>query len=273
MSDVITLDPLARLARDIHDAARTLGDAEARYLVDAYYQLQKARIGTANQQRSLEASGEPHAVVRWFKQTATTLEGQMRRVLGQYSQARVVGQWAELNRGIGPVLSAGLLAHLGDRDRPTVGRIWRFAGLDPTVIWKKGEKRPWNARLKTLCWKVADSFVKQSGHEDCLYGRLYVQRKQYEVERDTSEGNAETAKRTLETRKFKDKATRAVYESGHLPDGRLDLQARRWTVKLFLSHWHHVDYFSRHGEHPPKPYVIAILGHANEIQVPYWPFK
>ena len=51
------------------------------------------------------------------------------------------------------------------------------AGLDPTVTWGKGERRPWNAELKVLCWKLGDSFVKVSNKEGALYGRIYRERK------------------------------------------------------------------------------------------------
>lgn len=53
--------------------------------------------------------------------------------------------------GIGPVISAGLLAHIDIHRAVTVGHIWRFAGLDPSVKWLKKTKRPWNAGLKVLC--------------------------------------------------------------------------------------------------------------------------
>ena len=45
-----------------------------------------------------------------------------------------------IDRGIGPVIAAGLLANIDIKQAPTVGHIWRFAGLDPTNKWigKKG---------------------------------------------------------------------------------------------------------------------------------------
>ena len=35
-----TLTPILKLSRDLKNAAVTLGDDEARFLVDAYYQMQ-----------------------------------------------------------------------------------------------------------------------------------------------------------------------------------------------------------------------------------------
>jgi hypothetical protein len=44
------------------------------------------------------------------------------------------------NKGIGPVLSAGLLAHIDLRIAVTAGCIWRYAGMDPTSKWLGGER-------------------------------------------------------------------------------------------------------------------------------------
>jgi hypothetical protein len=242
-----------------------LGRAEARYLVDTYYQLQEFRKASANQARALTTSEEPHETVAFFAGQFGTLERQVQGALDAYSKGDPLGQWLRAVKGIGPVIAAGLLAHI-DWTVPTAGNIWRFAGLDPSVTWRKGERRPWNASLKTLCWKIGDSFVKFSGHDDCYYGQLYRQRKEYELERDVTGGNADAAKRTLEERTIRDAATRTVYESGHLPAGRLDLRARRWAVKLFLAHAWEEGYRMATGNEPPAPYPIAHLGHAHKIE-------
>lgn len=272
MTDELLVDeglgPVLRLDRDTRQAARALGRTEARELVDMYYRLQQYRIQMTNQSRSLVAEERPHGISDHFATQVQTLERQMVSVLDEYSLVSIVGQWSRSVYGIGPVIAAGFLAHIDIRQAPTVGHIWRFAGLDPTVRWEKGQRRPWNAKLKTLCWKAGDSFVKFSGRDECYYGQLYRQRKEYELARDASGGNAETAATTLDTRTFRDAELKAVYESGHLPPGRLDLRARRWAVKLFLAHWHEVAYEDHFGEPPPLPYPIAHLGHAHKIERP-----
>lgn len=265
--------PVLRLSRDLRKAAATLKEREVRYLVDAYYAMQRQRIRADNQIRALGAGAEPHAVIDWLSSNSETLEGQVRAALDHFSKAHALGPWLRQHVGVGPVISAGLLAHLsftlpsGERVR-TVSPWWRFAGLDPTVKWGKGQKRPWNAALKTLCWKLSDSFKKFSFRDDCWYGQRYRERKRYEVERDQRGGNAECARLTLEERTFQDEATKACYESGKLPPGRLDLRAMRWTVKLFLSHYHDYGYEVIFGEKPPAPYPIAFQGHSGLIYPP-----
>lgn len=265
-----TIEALRPLDRDTRSAAATLGDDEARYLVDTYYQLQDFRKATSNQTRALSTAEnpEPHATVGFFAGQFDVLERQVARALDAYSAAQPMGQWARAHVGIGPVIAAGLLAHIDIERANTAGAIWRFAGLDPTVRWEKGQRRPWNASLKVLCWKIGDSFVKQQGREGCFYGHLYVERKVFEVARDEQGGNAATAAATLEQRTIRDKALKETYESGHLPAGRLDLRARRWAVKLFLAHYFEEAYRLHHGTEPPLPYAIAHMDHAHRIDPP-----
>jgi hypothetical protein len=268
----ISLEPLAKLARDTRNAARSLGRDEGRYLVDLYYQMQEHRIALRGQERAQQETGEPIETVSHFASQIEALERQAKSVLEAWTDESTVSAWAKSQIGIGGVLAAGLEAHIDITRAHTAGAIWRFAGLDPSLKWGKGEKRPHNARLKTHCWKIGDSFVKVSGRDDAFYGQLYRQRKAQEVERNESGDNADAAAQTLEDRTIKDRKLRATYEAGLLPDGRVDLRARRWVVKLFLSHWHAVAYRAHHGKNPPNPYVITHLGHVDMIVPPGWPW-
>jgi hypothetical protein len=178
------LPELLRLNRDIKLATATLERREARYLVDTYYQMQDYRISTSNQSRSMGKDAEPHLTLDFFQRQMATLERQVRTVLDTWTDTDPLGVWAKGIVGIGPVIAAGLLAHIDIEKAPTVGHIWRYAGLDPTVTWGKGEKRPWNASLKVICWKAGESFVKVSNNDKDVYGHFYAQRKEFENERN-----------------------------------------------------------------------------------------
>lgn len=263
---------VVRMARaEIRAAAALMSDEQARHLVDLYYQIQHDRIAASNIVRAHGATEEPSTVARWVFDQMEQAERVIQRGLDDFTAQRVPGRWLKSIYGIGPVLAAGLLAHIDITKAPTVGHIWRFAGLDPTLKWDRHQKRPYNAKLKTLCWKVGDSFVKFSGRPDCVYGAVYRERKALEVERNEDGAFAEQAAATLESKKFRDNATRKVYESGKLPDGRIDLRARRYAVKLFLSHLQHVMYEAHFGEAPPKPYILTRPEHAHFTAPPGWP--
>lgn len=178
------LTPLQKLEQDIKNATETLDPRQARYLVDLYYTMQEHRIALGGQSRSMTADEEPHEAVSFFERQMGALESQAKVVLDHWSAQQPLGQWARRQKGVGPVLAAGMLAHIDVRIAVTAGHVWRFAGLDPTVEWAKGQKRPWNADLKVLCWKMGESFMKVSGRDDAFYGKLYAKRKQFEIERN-----------------------------------------------------------------------------------------
>lgn len=264
--NISELESAKRLTKDLKEAAKTLSDDEARFLVDAYYMMQEDRKRADNQVLSLNKAQEPHAVLAWLAGNTENLEGQIKRALDSYSAAHPVGVWARDVDGIGPVIASGLLAHIKIERAPTVGHIWRFAGLDPTLSWDKGQNRPWNASLKTLCWKIGESFVKVSGKETAVYGHIYEERKRLELERNESGAFAEQAKAKLEKFKIgKDTDAYAAYSVGKLPPAHIHARAKRYAVKLFLAHLHAEMYRQHYGEEPPKPYAIAILGHAHQI--------
>ena len=264
-----TPDVVQRLSRDLVKAACSLSIDEARFLVDAYYQIQENRKTAGNHARVLAETKEPHDVIQWLFDQNDTVEKQIRRALDSWTDSIPAARWAKSIVGIGPVISAGLAAHIDVSRATTVGHIWRFAGLDPTVEWKKSQKRPWNAALKTLCWKIGESFVKVAGREGDFYGHLYIQRKEFEQNRNDSGSLADKAARKLERFNI-GKSTDAykAYVGGMLPPAHIHARAKRWAVKLFLAHYHHVAWTLATGTPPPKPYVISILGHADFIAPP-----
>lgn len=280
---------IKRLTRDLKNAARTLSDAEARFLVDAYYAMQRDRIRAGHQVRTLaqpkgdEATPEPHDVMAWLAGERENLENQVRRALDAYSGAKTVGQWMRSIVGIGPVIAAGLLCHIDIKQAPTVGHIWRFAGLDPTQRWQKGTKRPWNGALKRLCWILGESFTKVSGHERDTYGQLYKARKAWEQAKNEAGDYADQAAASLAAKKFGDDTeAKKHYDAGRLPPARIHLRAQRWAVKVFLAHLHHVWHEIELGTPPPRPYVLSeaahlahpeLAGHTRYRGPPNWPMQ
>jgi len=272
MTEDSDLSNVQRLTRDLRTAAQTLSPDEARHLVDAYYTWQENRIRADAQIRALTESGEPHSVIAWLATNAEALENGIKSALDRYSASHVVGRWARSQKGIGPVIAAGLLAHIDIRKAPTVGHIWNFAGLNPGVQWGKGEKRPWNAALKVLTWKMGESFVKVSGDEGAYYGAAYKQRKLEEQARNDRGELAAQAAAVLEAKRIgKETDAYKAYSVGRLPPAHVHARAKRWVVKLFLSHLHSVWHEVEFGRPAPQPYAIAHLGHAHLLTPPGWP--
>jgi hypothetical protein len=271
MIDGIATPPLERIRRDIRAASSTLSHQEARYLVDTYYQVQTFRLAAAAQVRSLNDAAEPNAFVGWTQSTMEYIESQIKHALDVYTDHHPVGAWSKSIVGIGPVIAAGLLAHIDITRAPSVGHIWRFAGLDPTVSWNRGEKRPWNADLKVICWHAGESFVRLHNHADDVYGKVYAERKALEQAKNERGDFADLAKHVLAEKRFGQNQSRAEYEAGRLPAAHLHARAKRYAVKLFLAHWHHVAYVVAYGIQPPRPYIIEHGGHTHYIAPPNWP--
>lgn len=267
---VVELPAIQRLTRDLKSGVATLTPKEARFLVDTYYTMQDYRIEAANQVRALSADGEPASVLTWLFDQMEALEGQVKSALDRWTNHQPMGQWAKGVYGVGPVISAGLLAHIDITRAPTAGAIWRYAGLDPTAVWNKGEKRPHNARLKVICWKIGESFVKFSGRDECFYGQVYAQRKAEEQARNDAGLYADQAATVLSAKRIgKDTEAHKHYSGGKLPPAHIHARAKRYAVKLFLSHYHYRAYELHYGKPPADPYALAILGHVHMIQPPH----
>lgn len=259
------LSAIERLKRDLREAAATMSAQEARFLVDAYYLIQEDRKRSGNQIKAM--GSEPHAILQWFFDQNKILEKQLQAALDRYSAAQPIGQWMRSVHGIGPVIAAGLIAHIDIKQCPTVGHIWSFAGLNPEAKWEKNEKRPWNAKLKTLCWKIGQSFMKMHGKPDCFYGHYYVKQKEkYQQRNDNGDYKALAAELAPKFKKTTESYGHLM--GGKLPPAQIDARARRWAVKLFLAHVQEIWWEMETGEKPPLPYPIQHMGHVHKIDPP-----
>lgn len=310
-----------KLSKDLFEMIATAHPMEVRYVVDAYYQRQDDRIARAGQMRAIDQRKDDgpksHNLLGWMFDHEQALEHQLKLALGKFAKKHEIGRWMmDEIYGIGPVIAAGLICHIdlhnGHKVRgcmcggescaghriTSVGHIWSYAGLAPGVTWNKGEKRPWNADLKVLAYKIGESFVKVQNKEGAFYGQKFAERKRLEIQKNDLGQNIQAAQA-----KNYDRSTEAwAWANGCYPAGicermaPLDLQgraqllkterlkpgegqpmlapahvharARRWVVKLFLSHLFEKWYGLEFGEAPPEIYAIAQQGHAHKIPVP-----
>ena len=263
--------PIALIRKDLRAAAVDLTIPEVRYLVDLYYSWQDFRIQAGNQSSALGRSGEPHAAIAYTASALEETEDTIRAMLDSYTRREPTGMgaWAREVVGIGPVIAAGLLAHVDVTHCPTVGHLWSFAGLNPEQRWEKGQKRPWNARLKVLAFKIGESFVKVQNNPRDIYGKVYAERKVQEQTRNEALTFADQARAKLERFKIgKDTEAYKWYQQGKLPPAHIHARARRYCTKLFLSHYWEEAYVRHYGHAPPLPYPIQFLGHAHKIERP-----
>lgn len=268
----IDMPMFSRLSRDVRELTVSLDPSSTRKLVDAYYTLQENRMAFAAQARELQNNSSPHELVQYLSANLHIMEKALKHPLQQFAASTVAGRWALEQYGIGPVLAAGLCAHIDITKAPTAGSVWRYAGLDPTIKWEKGQKRPYNAQLKTLSWKIGQSFMKFSGRDQCFYGKLYLTDKARRAEKNEAGDYSDFAKQILTSKNWKQNATKSILETGKLSPAQIDAQARRYAVKIFLSHYHAVAFQAQYDRPAPTPYIIAHGDHVHEIAIPNNPF-
>lgn len=189
------LDSDFKLEKKHLDEAKKLDRLECLMLYNTRNDIQKRRKAMGNQLSALDRevslrSGETHnaLVLGQALSGLEKVEKGLDKALAAYAKAQPLGQWMTSIPGVGPILAAGLMAHVDfhhcccpqyrrvpHEDIPkehwascpglvNAGHLISFAGqMDPaSYIWGKGQKRPYNLALKTLCWCLGESFKKQA---------------------------------------------------------------------------------------------------------------
>ena len=307
---------LAKLNKDLERASILLGVREMRFLVDLYYQIQKLRKGAYMQvklaqkvQQGGEGEEEPKVVIEpnefidWLFRNMRTFENNIKRALDKKTDAMLAGEWCKSHVGVGPVISAGFLSHFDPTKAPKAGNYWSFAGLNPNMKWEKGQRRPWNGRLKVLSFLLGQTFTKFSNHKNSTYGRYYIFRREREIKQNWRGDNKNACIEKLENFNIDKKTDAYAWYSGSypqemqdayfnavltgekppvleadkpgagkqcLPPARILLRSQRIAVKLFISHLHHVMYEIEYNHPPEKPYVFTELGHEHFIPPFNW---
>lgn len=270
-------DPVPMTKAEIASAAK-FSQAEARALVGMYMSFQKVRKSSRSRESALEsgrAAGDPFLVTA-FKEELERNEKNCKRALLAYALHSDLGRWCMSHKGIAEVIAAGLMAHIDLTRAETAGAIWRFAGLMPPeeIVWEEGEKRPWNAALKSLLWNMAECFKRASAYPGCFYGEMYKARKLVEQQWNATGKLAKVARARLERAKEKgwriSPEQRRLWSAGRVQDRGLDLRAMRYVEKIFLSHYHEVGR-TLLGLPIRKPFALEHCpGHTDYIPPPNW---
>lgn len=144
--------------------------------------------------------------------------------------------------------------------------------------WSKSDlssylaKPPYNSQAKQLVFLLGESFVKVA-NRGSLYGRIYAERKAFELVENEKGTYAELAAKALDNKKFgTGTESYKAYIEGKLPPAQIYARAKRHAVQLFLSHLYEAMYMDFHETRVPHEiYPIAYQGHADYIgpEVPF----
>ena len=143
---------MMKLDKDLQTAIGKMGRGAVRALVYLYYLFQEDRKRTANQLRALKEKNEESAVIEWFVKCANTREKITKDTLERYAETQRIGRWTMSLFGFGPVIAAGLPAHIDLTRAPTVGHIHRFGGVCPDQVW---HRRDVTSKMVTSAYEEA----------------------------------------------------------------------------------------------------------------------
>ncbi|RJQ25040.1 hypothetical protein C4577_06555 [Candidatus Parcubacteria bacterium] len=173
-----------KISKEQLTEATKFSQNQLRAMVDMYYNLQKLRCGAANKKRAHDQQYDTlfdSILMDVMKDRLFEMELKTGKILETYVKSKPLGQWALSITGLGAITVASLMGHIDfssccceqydgipRKKRPKHNcpglmygsNIHSFAGLNPNQVWEKGQRRPWNARLKTTCWQIGESFKK-----------------------------------------------------------------------------------------------------------------
>jgi hypothetical protein len=208
-------------------------------LVDLYYQIQNTRVFIFDH---LPEDEIDQNTFNMYSAYLSIIEDTIVNIFKSYNCSSVTGNWSTSQLGVGEAFSASLLSLVDISKAPSVTNLWKYAGLDP-------KHTKWNALLKNISWKLGKSFEFYSNDPDCFYGKLY---------------NNDLQRRMS----LNENGHYASPESDKLSQERLTAQARRYSVKIFLSHWHHIRFREINGVDPMNTFKDSSV----YITPPNFPF-
>lgn len=210
--------------------------------------LSKVYWEIRNQRNELTSSVDGNQTLIYFQDLILELESQMDSSLELFCRSSMTGKWAISNIGIGPVTATRLLSYIDIAKSRTPEHLWSYAGLVPNQTGK--QKLTYNNNLKEICIDLGKNFVKYSAKEECFYGHLYLEERKRRTELNEQGEYTDLANEALQNFNSKEKnfiKDKLIYESGKLPQERIDAQAQRYAVKIFLAHWHAVAHYEAFG--------------------------
>lgn len=183
-------DIVRRMGKGEYTECSQIDREEARALVGTYYDIQEYRKGASNKVRADEQGRDFVSPGRFrflegLRRDLKVLEARAKRGMEVYSMSSPLGRWCRSIPGVGEVVTSSLLAEIDfhvccckgyygvprhkrpKHDCPGLiypGAVWRFAGMvDPEENpWERGQRRPYNARLKQTCYHLGEGFKKQA---------------------------------------------------------------------------------------------------------------
>jgi len=176
---------------------------------------------------------------------AEQYEKEYQKLMNEFVEEEPIYQKFLLHiKGISAILSANLIKEFGYCENAQhISSLWKYCGMDvingKAPVRKKGEKLGFNTKLRTMVWKISDSFVKQ---RTPFYRNIYDKEKARQVKMldNFLEGLSKEDKKKfnkIDKRDEKRKFVSNVDAKAPVSLMNADLRAKRKAVKIFLAHY------------------------------------
>ena len=182
----INLAPACKLCHDEeHGIAADMN--ELKLLTREFYAVQNHRMALASRIKAYERLGLPTTYARQALEDIMETEDKLRNYIKAMLRHNAFhNAWLKHIKGIGPLLSASLMADIGSPERfNTIGQLWAYCGehiIDGKAPrHRRGERANWNDDLRNTLFKTVSSFIRQT---DSFGRQLYDRYKDYYIKRD-----------------------------------------------------------------------------------------
>lgn len=176
---------------------------------------------------------------------AEQYEKEYQKLMNEFVEEEPIYQKFLLHiKGISAILSANLIKEFGYcENAPHISSLWKYCGMavenGQAPVRKKGQKLEFNSKLRTMVWKISDSFVKQ---RTPFYRDIYDKEKERQVKMldNFLEGLSKEDKKKfnkIDKRDEKRKFVSDVDAKAPVSLMNADLRAKRKAVKIFLAHY------------------------------------
>ncbi len=179
------------------------------------------------------------------QKNAEKYETEYKKLMMEFVESEVIyKKFLEKIKGISAILSANLIKEFGYcENAPYISSLWKYCGMHvdngQAPVRKKGEKLEFNAKLRTMVWKISDSFVKQ---RTPFYRKIYDKEKARQVKMLDNFTNGLSKEDLKKFKKIIKKQEKRDFVSEINPKAPVslmnaELRSRRKMVKIFLAHY------------------------------------
>jgi len=202
------------------------------------------------------------AIMKTHRDNLYAEEKRLLKDFENVAEDTLIWKWSKNVKGLGPV---GCMTFLGfiNPDATSAGKIWKYFGYAPDSKLVKGQKANFNREAKGRAWVIATNVIRAG---DPYYTALYKAKKKYYLKVRGMEKYIEDPTKCPDYEKcmelLRAKAKRLGRPVKKPPcRAHVDNRAKRWLIKLLLSHaWELIrremgQEIPKHRNYiPPKPH-------------------